>query len=325
MKKKHSHDHSHSHGHSHSALDHGHHHMHHLGGCKGQSLKNIGWAFLLNLSFTIIEIVGGLLTQSVAVLSDAVHDAGDTISLGFAYFLEKKAAGGPTAQFSYGMKRLSLLSSVISGVVITLGSAIVLWEAIPRIWDPGEPKGAGMMGLAVLGIAMNGFAALRLKHGATQNEKVLTWHLLEDALGWASVLVGGALVYFFKWNWIDPLLAVLISLWIVRNVLGLLFKSISLFLQATPDPEQKVQFTKALEKVEGLQSFHDLHLWSLDGESHVLSVHLVTSLRDGPLLKLKNHVREISTSILGHVHTTIEIEYPGEDCPDNCDVSGHQL
>ena len=306
--------------HDHTHLDHGHHHHDHLGGsCKASSLNNIGWAFLLNLTFTIIEIIGGLLTQSVAVLSDAVHDAGDTLSLGFAYFLEKRSGGGPTPQFSYGMKRLSLLSAVISGVVISVGSGIVLFEAIPRLWNPGEPKAEGMMALALLGIAMNGLAALRLKKGATQNEKVLTWHLLEDAMGWASVLVGGVLIYFFKWYWIDPLLAVLISIWIVKNVLSLLNKSVSLFLQATPDQHKKDLFSKEISKIPGLASFHDLHLWSLDGASHVLSLHIVTPYLGDDLIELKQKVREASSQILGHVHTTLEIESPQENCHDNCD------
>lgn len=303
---------------SHGHHDH-HHHHHHLGqSCKGASLKNIRLAFFLNLGFTIIEIVGGIMTQSVAVLSDAVHDAGDTISLGFALFLEKKSETGPSRKFSYGMKRLSLLSAVVSGVVITMGSAIVLWEAIPRLWNPGEPHGVGMMGLALFGIAINGFAAFRLRQGATQNERVLTWHLMEDALGWACVLVGGAFVYLFEWNWMDPLLTVLISLWIIRHVLKELYRSISLFLQATPEPQKLDQFSKRIMAIPGVSGFHDLHLWSLDGSSHVLSLHIVTSEVGSSLVGIKSQVRE-AAHILGSPHITLEVETPDEECGENCD------
>lgn len=311
------------HGHNHH-----HHHHHHAPGqsCKGEAFKNIRLAFVLNLCFTIIEIVGGIMTQSVAVLSDAVHDAGDTISLGFALFLEKKAEKGPSKTYSYGMKRLSLLSAVISGVVITVGSSIVLWEAFPRILNPGEPHGLGMMGLAVFGIAINGLAALKLRAGHTQNEKVLTWHLMEDALGWTSVLVGGAFVYFFEWYFIDPLLAVLISIWIVRNVLRELNRTVSLFLQAVPDPHKVEAFEGKLKNMTGILSFHDLHFWSLDGSSHVLSLHLVTDKVGIELLDLKNKVRE-AAKVLGSPHITLEVETAGEDCHDNCDDEsngGHQ-
>ncbi len=315
----HSHSHHHNHGghhHDHHGHDHGHHHL--GSSCKSAALKNIRLAFFLNLSFTIIEIVGGILTQSVAVLSDAVHDAGDTLSLGIALCLEKKSEIGPSKRFSYGMKRLSLLSAVISGVVITMGSGIVLWEAIPRLWDPGEPKGLGMMALAGFGIAVNGFAALRLKQGQTQNEQVLTWHLMEDAMGWGAVLLGGAFVYFLEWNWMDPLLGVLISVWIIRNVLKQLNRSISLFLQGTPDLKKLEEFSARLETFPGVVSYHDLHLWSLDGSSHVLSMHLVTTESGDKLIELKNQVRD-AAKVLGSPHITLEIESPDEECVDNCD------
>lgn len=258
------------------------------------------------------------MTQSVAVISDAVHDAGDTISLGFALFLEKKSEQGPSLKFSYGMKRLSLLSAVVAGVVITMGSGIVLWEAIPRIWNPGEPYGPGMMGLALFGIAINGFAALRLRQGATQNERVLTWHLMEDALGWTCVLIGGAFVYFLEWNWVDPLLAVLISFWIIKNVLRELYRSISLFLQGNPEPQKLEQFAEEILNIPGVTSYHDLHFWSLDGSHHVLSLHLVTN-RSGPeVVEIKNQVRK-AAEIIGSPHITLEVETPEEECKDNCD------
>lgn len=308
----HSHHHHHGHNHAHSA----HHHLH---PCKSAATKNIKIAFFLNLCFTLIEIVGGIMTQSVAILSDAVHDAGDTFSLGFALFLEKRAEKGPSKNFSYGLKRLSLLSAVISGIVITVGSAIVLWEAIPRLTNPGEPHGLGMIGLAAFGIAVNGFAAYRLSVGQSQNEKVLTWHLMEDALGWACVLAGGVFVYFFEWNWVDPLLAVLISIWIIRNVLRELNRTVSLFLQAVPEPGKLEDFANKLQGTEGITSFHDLHFWSLDGVNHVLSLHIVTPLSGEKLIELKNVVRQIATEHLGSPHITLEVESPGEDCPDNCE------
>lgn len=298
---------------------HGHqHHSHQAGGCKGASLKNIRWAFALNFVFTIIEIIGGYLTGSVAVLSDAVHDAGDTLSLGLALFLEGKAQEGPTQEFSYGKKRLSLLSAVISGVVITAGSSLVLWASVPKIFNPGEPHGVGMMGLALLGIAMNGFAAWKLKsQGTTQNEKVLTWHLMEDALGWTAVLVGGGLIYLFELYWIDPLLAAAIAIFIIFNVVRELYRSVTLLLQASPNPQKLTEFIDIVKKENGVMDVHDVHYWSLDGSSHVLSLHIVSPFSGPNLIELKTKIRAL-TDMIGSPHTTIEVETSDEDCADNC-------
>jgi cobalt-zinc-cadmium efflux system protein len=174
-----------------------------------------------------------------------------------------------------------------------------------------------MMGLAVLGIVVNGFAAWRLGHGHTQNEKVLKWHLIEDVLGWVAVLIGSFLIWLFKWNWVDPLLALGISLFVLFNVIRALRETINLFLQANPNPEGLRAFRQQVELMPEVFETHDVHFWSLDGVRHVLSLHAVLhDLKDAEHVKVQ--IRKIG-KLLGECHVTIEVETTKEHCHDDCE------
>ncbi len=219
-------------GHPHSHGLFGHHHHHH-----GSESGNIATAFWLNFSFTIIEFIGGWLTNSVAIMADAMHDLGDTLAIAFAWFAAKVAGKEATPRYSYGYRRWSLLSALINSVILVLGSCWILYEAIPRLWEPQLPHAAGMMALAVLGVLVNGAAVFKLRRGKTQNEQILTWHLLEDVLGWVAVLVGSILIYFTDWAWLDPLLSIGFTCFILINVWRNLRHTLALFLQVSPDPK----------------------------------------------------------------------------------------
>ena len=179
---------------------------------ESNSEKNIGYAFFLNFGFTIIEIIGGFLTNSVAILTDAVHDFGDSISLGLAWYLQKVSKKGSDHKYSYGYKRFSLLGAIINSVILLVGSVFILSETIPRILEPQTPDVKGMFILAILGIIVNGAAVIRLRTGNTINEKVVSLHLWEDVLGWVAILIGSVMMYFFDIPIIDPILSILISI-----------------------------------------------------------------------------------------------------------------
>lgn len=292
-----------------------HHHHHHV--TPDESTRNIGFAFWLNLTFALIELVGGLWTQSLAVLSDALHDFGDALSLGMGWFLQRKSRQGPSENFSYGLRRLSLLSAFISGLVISVGAVYIVMESIWSFGQSRNPHGLGMMGLAVFGIAMNGLAAWRLGHGHTHNEKMLQWHLIEDVLGWVAVLIGSVLIYLFKWDWLDPLLAIGISLFVLFNVVRHLASTVNLFLQGNPNPEGLRAFRMQVDSVPDIVEIHDVHFWSLDGVRHILSLHAVLTdvARAEPV---KEHIRLLSR-VLGDCHVTIEVESTEEHCHDDCE------
>ncbi|RYZ65501.1 MAG: cation transporter, partial [Proteobacteria bacterium] len=246
---------------------HGHHHHH-------GSVANIRMAFFLNLFFSLFEIIGGLWIGSLAIVADAVHDFGDSISLGMAWFLEGYANKTQDDQFNFGYRRFSLLSALISGIVITAGSAVIITEAIRRFSEPSSPAGIPMMVFAVFGILVNGAAAWRISHGSTQNEKMLTWHMIEDLAGWAVVLVGGAVIYFTHWTWVDPVMALGLAAFVSFNVLRHLKSTAYLFLQGRPRDFDEDRFLREASKAPGVDKIDQLAVWSLDGETSVLSARL---------------------------------------------------
>ncbi|MEQ3701344.1 cation diffusion facilitator family transporter [Thalassolituus sp.] len=281
------------------------------------SSKRIGLAFYLNLVFTVIEFVGGWLTNSTAIMADAVHDLGDTLSIGSAWLLNRLGKRSANNEFTYGFRRLSLFGALINGLVLIAGSVWVLSVSIPRLADPVMPVTEGMLALALLGVTVNGFAAYRLSKGSSLNEKVLNWHLLEDVLGWVAVLIVSVVLQFVEWPILDPLLSIIFTLFILVNVLRNLWTTAKLFFQAVPDKQMVEQIEASLLALDGVQSIHHLHLWSLDGEHHVLTAHVrVTPLSD--LAEYSRLKTTISTILASQdlSHTTIEIELSEEQCRD---------
>ena len=226
----------------------GHHHHHHNG------TENIRVAFWLNLAFTIIEIIGGFLTNSLAILSDALHDLGDSLSLGLAWYFQNLSKKGRDRKFSYGYRRFSLLGAIINSIVLVVGSIFIITEAIPRVMDPQSTNATGMIGLAILGVLVNGAAVLKLKKGHTQNEKVAALHLLEDVLGWVAVLIGSIIIYFTNWFIIDPLLSLGIALFILFNVYKSIKSSMSKIAVApvNADIESAVRQGEKVQQVEAV-------------------------------------------------------------------------
>ncbi|KPD20861.1 MULTISPECIES: cation diffusion facilitator family transporter [Idiomarina] len=294
----------------------GHHHNHDHS--KDMPSNRLGWAFLLNFVFTIIEFIGGFLTNSTAILADAVHDLGDSLSLGLAWILNKLGKKQANQHFTYGYKRLNLAGAFINAVVLIAGSAWVLVEAIPRLWNPQMPVADGMIALAVVGITVNGFAAYKLSEGKTLNERVINWHLLEDVLGWVAVLIVGIVLLFVDWPILDPILSIGFTLFILVNVLRNLWATLKLFIQATPDKETYRQVADTLLELPHVADLHHLHFWSLDGEEHVLTVHLVLSKNLD--IEARSDLKQRIDDVLAPYalsHTTVELEDPDEACRDN--------
>jgi len=287
--------------------DHSHHHHHHHG-----DGSNIGTAFFLNFAFTIIEIIGGFWTGSIAILSDALHDLGDTLSIGLAWYLQKVSKKGRTEQYTFGYKRFNTLGAIITGLVLVAGSVFILTEAIPALWNPGEPNAKGMIGLAILGVVVNGAAVFRLKKGGDSlNERVITMHLLEDVLGWVAVLIGSIVMYFYDVPWLDPAMSIGITLYILYGVTKNLWSAGKIILQAKPDGMEYGEVQKALNNITGVKDAHHLHLWTLDGQYHLGSAHLVVADSADPqeVERIKSAARKLTHDDFNLEHLTIEVEY----------------
>lgn len=293
----------------------GHHHHHH-GHCHGHdSTENIRTAFFLNLAFTIIEIIGGLYTNSLAILSDALHDLGDSFSLGLSWYFQKLSDKGSNEKYTFGYKRFSLLGAVINSVVLLTGSIIMLSEAIPGLFNPVQPDSQGMMLLAVLGVVVNGAAVLKLKKGSSLNEKAVATHLLEDVLGWIAVLIGSIIMHFWDIPIIDPILSIGISCFILYNVFGSVKEAIQIILQQVPTSVDVEELNKKIKEVQGIHDIHDLHVWSMDGEYNVLTVHIVLRQEHsiGEMKAIKQRVLLVlKTEKIKHV--TMEFDLLGDTC-----------
>lgn len=284
---------------------------------KESNSSAMGWAFFLNTGFTIIEFVGGWLTNSTAIMADAVHDLGDSLSIGLAWYLGSVSRKDATENFTYGFQRFSLLGALVNGVVLVAGSIWVLSEAVPRLWKPEMPDATGMVLLAVFGVAVNGFAAYKLSRGKSLNERILNWHLLEDVFGWAAVLIVAVLLIFFEWPILDPILSIGFTVFILVNVVRNLVETVRIFLQGSPDSRMRKTILEELSSISGVQAVHHLHIWSLDGENHVLTVHLL--LEDNSDIGTQEAVKEELSRRLGPYnlsHTTVELEFYNETCRD---------
>lgn len=285
------------------------HHHHHDHGGEG----NIRLAFFLNLSFTIAEIIGGILTNSMAILSDALHDLGDSISLGMAWYFQRFSRKGPDEEYSFGYARFSLLGALINSVVLVAGSALVLSRSIPRIFRPEEVHPEGMVLFALLGILVNGAAVLRLRKGKSLNEKVVSWHLLEDVLGWIAVLIAGVVMLFAELPVLDPLLSVGITLFVLFNVLKNVRELMRVLLQGVPRGVSVTELEEIIGKVPHVAAVYHTHLWSLEGERNQLTTHILVE-DDAPadqIIAIKENIQAIASG-QGIDHVTIQVDFPKE-------------
>lgn len=307
---EHHHDHSHEHGHSHH--DHGAHghagHHHHVVG-------SIQTAFFMNFGFTILEAIGGVLTNSTAILANAVHDFGDSIALGQAWYFEKLAGRTGDKRYSYGYQRFSIFGALISALMMLASSFVVLIEAVPRLLHPEHPNAKGMVAFALVGVAVNALAMLRLKGQTGMNARVIALHLLEDVLGWLSVLLVSVVLLFVNLPILDPLLAIVITLYILTGVVKNLRAMVPVFLQAVPSELSLDKVVSEIQQTEHVRGVHHAHLWSLDGQRTVFTAHLEIGCDVNPAeyARIKEEIRKL-VARHGIYHSTVEFEYPGELC-----------
>ena len=272
--------------------------------------KNILFAFILNLAFSIFEFFGGVFTGSIAILSDAVHDIGDATSIGIAFLLEKKSKRQPDEKYTYGYARYSLLGGVITTVILLFGSTMVVYNAVKRIINPVEIHYNGMILFAIVGVLVNLLAALLTREGDSLNQKAVNLHMLEDVLGWAVVLVGAIVMRFTDFSLLDPILSIGVALFIFINALKHLKEVLDLFLEKTPSDVDVNALREDLSAIDGVLDVHHIHVWSMDGHHHYATMHIVIS-GDPHTIKesVREHLKQHSVP-----HATLELEAEGEPC-----------
>jgi len=286
---------------------------HHHHGHRAES--NLKLAFWLNAVFALVEIAGGVLTNSVSILSNAFHDLGDSVALGLAWYFQRVSAKERDATYTYGYKRYSLVGASISALILLAGSVVIIVHAVPRLMAPEPVKVQGMVYLALAGILVNALAMLRLREGHSQNEKVISIHLLEDVLGWTAVLIVGIVMRYWDVPVLDPVLSLMITCFILYRAFGSMKETFGIFMQAMPSKEEMAHYKEHLVGIEGIEDVHDMHFWTLDGNYHIGSLHVSVN----PLIsvaaseEIKKAVRDFLRDE-GYEHTTIEIEPSGQPC-----------
>lgn len=280
--------------------------------------KNIKVALLMNISFTVIEIVGGVLTNSLSILSDALHDLGDSIALVTALIGEKISQKKANSRMTFGYQRVSLFSALFSAVVLLLGSLFILYHATQRLFDPQAVKAEGMLLLAIIGIIFNGIAFLRVKTGQSMNERVLSWHLLEDVMGWIVILLGSIVIQITNLTIIDPIMTLCFTIYILFGVLKNIKEIAKILLQGVPSHIDINHLKAGVLKIPGIKDVHDIHVWSLDGETDVFTAHIVVTTE---ALHAPEKIKEmIKKELRDHhiAHSTIELESEEECEEEKC-------
>lgn len=285
-----------------------------------KSEKNILIAFLLNLAFSIFEFFGGIFTNSIAILSDSIHDIGDAASIGIAYLLEKKSKKQPDKTYTYGYLRYSVIGSIISTLILLVGSILVVLNAINRIINPVDIDYNGMIIFAVIGVIVNFLAAYFTRHGDTLNQRAVNLHMLEDVLGWAVVLIGAIVMRFTDFKLIDPILSIAVAIYIFIHAFSHLKEALDLFLEKIPENISVDEIKAHLTEIDGVLDVHHIHIWSIDGNQNYATMHVVTNSEHTAIKKaVKEELREH-----GIVHATLELESENERCEDeDCHTHNH--
>lgn len=286
--------------------------------------KNILIAFVLNIAFSVFEFIGGIFTGSVSIVSDAIHDIGDAASIGLSLILEKISKKQPDNNYSYGYLRYSVLGGFVTTVILLFGSVAVIINAVHRMLNPVEIKYNGMIIFAIIGAIVNFIAALVTREGDNINQKAVNLHMLEDVLGWIVVLIGAIIMKFTDFAIIDPIMSIIVAVFILINSFKTLNEILALFLEKTPNNIDINEIEHHLIEIEGITDVHHIHIWSMDGVNNYATMHIVTS--DDPH-KIKHLVRE-ELSEHGISHATLELESEGEHCHEtqchtNCENSSH--
>lgn len=256
--------------------------------------KNLAFVFFMNLTFNLIVIIGGLATNSMAILADCIHDVSDTISIALAWVLEKISQKNPSKNYSYGYERFSILGAVIISVFVIIMGLVILNESIPRLFKPEGVDSGGMLIVAVIGIIFKSVSVYRLHKGETFNEKAILFHQLGDIFEWITILILSLVLMFWKGapN-LDPYVSIGIAIWLIFNLGRNLYKSLEVLLQKVPDSFNSDKFQRQIIGIDGVRNIEDYHIWSLDGIDTVMTVKVNVDYKKDTF-QIKEEIKEIS-------------------------------
>ena len=237
--------------------------------------KHAVWlAFFLNLSYAIVEFIAGGVFGSSAVLADSVHDLGDAIAIGVSAFLETISNREEDSHYTLGYKRFSLLGALVTAVILMTGSVLVILENITKLFHPQPVNDEGILWLGIIAVSINVLASLVVRKRKTKNESILSLHFLEDTLGWVAVILMAIVLRFTDWYILDPLLSLVISIFILSKAIPRFWSTLKIFLDAVPEGVDIKQVKSDLEQLDHVASINQLNLWTMDGLEKNAIVHV---------------------------------------------------
>ena len=269
--------------------------------------ENILIAFILNISFSIFEIIGGIITGSIAIISDAIHDAGDAISIGISYFLERKSNKKSDKNYTFGYRRYSIIGALISTCILLIGTFIVIYNAIGRLFNPVDINYNGMIIIAIVGVIINFLAAYFTREGDSLNQHAVNLHMLEDVLGWVVVLIGSIVIKITNFVYLDSIMSIGISIYLIIESIKNLKKIMNILLIKIPEGITVEEVKEKIIKIKEVKDVHHVHIWTIDGEKNYATIHVVADKN------IKEEIREKLKEIGIH-NVTIELETSKEKC-----------
>ena len=269
--------------------------------------ENILIAFILNISFSIFEIIGGIITGSIAIISDAIHDAGDAISIGISYFLERKSNKKSDKNYTFGYRRYSIIGALISTSILLIGTFIVIYNAIGRLFNPVDINYNGMIIIAIVGVIINFLAAYCTREGDSLNQHAVNLHMLEDVLGWVVVLIGSIIIKITNFVYLDSIMSIGISIYLIIESIKNLKKIMNILLIKIPEGITVEEVKETVLKIKEVKDVHHVHIWTIDGEKNYATIHVVADKN------IKEEIREKLKEIRIH-NVTIELETSKEKC-----------
>ena len=301
-------EHEHSHTHEHQAAGGGGHAGHdHTAGATQRSLTI---ALALTTAFLLVELIGGVVTQSLALLSDAAHMFTDTAALAIALLAIRVARRPADGRRTFGYHRFEILAAALNAMLLFGVAVYIVYEAYLRLEAPPEIQSTGMLFIAVIGLVVNLISMKVLASGqdASLNIKGAYLEVWSDMVGSVGVIAGALVIKFTGWSWIDSLVAVLIGVWVVPRTWMLLKSSVNILLEGVPDDIDIHRVKAALLEIPGVVSLHDLHVWAVTSGKSTLTVHLVTEPEVDAGREILPRVREKLADEFGITHITVQFE-----------------
>lgn len=277
--------------------DHVHIHKHEVKG------KNLVYSILLNILITIAQIVGGIISGSLALISDALHNFSDVLTLVFSYIAHKLSRRKASIDQTFGFKRAELIAAFVNAATLIIVALILIYGAIERFFNPHEIKSGLVIWLAILGIAVNGFSAILLKKDADHNlnMKSAYLHLFTDMLASVAVLIGGLLMKYFGWFWVDSVMTILIAIYLIVVGIDLLKTSTKMLMLFTPEHIDIKEIVREVHKIPGVGKLHHIHVWHLNDDELHLEAHLDCS-EDIKMSEFNDLLHEVEQVLFHQFH-----------------------